>query len=220
MRKITLPAVSVLVLLLVGAGISIGFLLHSKNLAQHASPAKLVPNKQAQRLEITNGSWEPSFFAALDERTQKVKLPRLRTVVLSEQDLEVRFWYDGRPDVINGFVIRRSADRWSAVGVRQTRNRQPSEVKLEVLAIPKSGWETAWEKLVGAGILTLPDASELSCNAPSADTFSFVIETNVHRIYRTYRYTNPFHAECDEAKRIVLIEKIIGEEFGPQSTQK
>jgi hypothetical protein len=219
MRKISSVTVFVLVLLLVGASIVTG-LLHNKNQAQDASVANLVPNQQAQRLEIPNASWEPSFFMALDERTQKVKLPSLRTVVLSEQDLEVRFWYDGRPDVINGVVIRRSADRWSAVGIRQTRNRQPSEVKLEVLAVPKSGWETAWAKLVGAGILTLPDASELSCNAPSADTFSFVIETNVHRIYRTYRYTNPFHAECDEAKRIILIEEIIGEEFGIQNTHK
>jgi hypothetical protein len=217
MRKICWLAVFVLVLLIVGASISIGFLLHDKNLAQHANPATSVPNQQ---IEIPDAGWEPSFFMALDERTQKVKLPSLRTVMLSEQDLEVRFWYDGRPDVINGFVIRRSANQWSAVGVRQTSNRQSSEVKLDVLAVPKSGWETAWAKLVGAGILTLPDASELSCNAPSLDTFSYVIETKVAGNYRTYRYSNPLHAVCDEAKRIVLIEEIIGEEFGVQNTQK
>jgi hypothetical protein len=216
MRKICLIVIPSLVLLLVGASISIGLVLHNKPLTHHASPAKLIPNQQPQRLEKPQASWEASFFTALDERTQKVNLPSLRTVMLSEQDLEVRFWYDGRPDVINGFVIRRHGERWSALGVRQTRNRQPSEVKLEVLGVPKSGWETAWTKLVGAGILILPDASELNCNAPSADTFSFVIETNVHRTYRTYRYTNPFHAECAEAKRIVLIEEIIGEEFGLQ----
>jgi hypothetical protein len=220
MRKIGLFAVFVLVSPLVGASIVIGFLHHNKNRAQNAIPAKVVSNHQAQRPEIPNASWEPSFFMALGERTQKVNLPSLRTVMLSDQDLEVRFWYDGRPDVINGFVIRRSADRWSAFGVRQTRNRQPSEVTLEVLSAPKSGWETAWAKLVDAGILTLPDASELSCNAPAFDTVSFVIETNVHRSYRTYRYSNPFHAECEEAKRIVLMEEIISEEFGVPSTQK
>jgi hypothetical protein len=216
MPKVCLFLILVLVLLLVGASISIGLLRHNKNLAQQASPANSVPTQQAQRFEIPEAGWVPSFFMALEERTEKVKLPSLRTVVLSEQDLEVRFWYDGRPDVVNGFVIRRYADRWSAIGVRQTRKRQPSDVKLEVLAAPKSGWEAAWAKLVGAGILTLPDASELNCNAPSADTFSFVIETNVHKTYRTYRYTNPFHAECDAAKRIVLIEEIIAEEFGPK----
>ncbi len=215
MRKIGLLAVFVLILLLVGASIVTGFLLHDKTPGQEASPAKLVSNRQAQRLETSNASWQPSFFMALDERIQKVKLPRLRTVVLSEGDLEVRFWYDSRPDVINGFVIRRSANQWSAVGVRQTRNRQPSEVKLEALAVPKSGWETAWAKLVAAGILTLPDASELNCNSAGLDTVAFVIETNVHRLYRTYRYSNPSHAECDDAKRIVLIEEIIDEEFGP-----
>jgi hypothetical protein len=130
----------------------------------------LVPDQQALRPEIPNASWEPSFLEALGERTQKVNLPSLRTVVLSEQDLEVRFWYDGRPDVINGFVIRRSAGRWSAVAVRQTSNRQPSEVKLEDLGVPKSLWDAAWAKLVGAGILTLQDASELSCNSAGFDT--------------------------------------------------
>lgn len=220
MRKIGKLAVFVLVLLLVGASIVTGFFLHNKNLAQHASPGTLVQNQQVPRIEIPNASWEPSFFKALDERTQKVKLPSLRTVVLSEQDLDARFWYDTRPDVISGYVIRRSGDRWSAVFVRQTRDRLPSEVKLEAMPVPRSGWETAWAKLVNAGILTLPDAAELGCNSPSFDTVAYVIETNVHGIYRAYRYSNPLHGECDEAKRIVLIEEIIGEEFGPQSTQK
>ena len=220
MRKISLPAVFVLVLLLLVASVSLGFLFRSRNLAQPVSPAKLDPNRQAQRVETPNASWEPSFFLALDERIQKVKLPSLRTVVLSDPDLEVRFWYDGRPDVIAGFVMRRSTGRWSALGVRQTRNRQPSEVILEVLGTPKSGWETVWAKLVSAGILKLRDASELDCNAPGFDTVAYVIETNVNGIYRTYRYSNPLHAKCDEAKRIVLIEEIMDEEFGVQSRQK
>jgi len=220
MSKAGLRGVSVFVLLVVGASIVTGFFLHHKNLAQHTNPTKLVPNQQAQRIGIPDASWELAFFTALDERTQKVKLPSLRTVALSEPDLEVRFWYDGRPDVINGFVIRRSANRWSATAVRQIRNRQPSEVNLEALPVPKSGWDAAWAKLVGAGILTLPDASEPHCNAAGFDTVAYVIETNVGGVYRTYRYSNPLHADCDEAKQIVLIEEIIGEEFGLQSTQK
>jgi hypothetical protein len=114
MRKIRLFLVFAFVLLLVWASVVTGFFLHNKKPLQHARPGRLVQNQQVPRLEIPNASWEPSFFKALDERTQKVKLPRLRTVVLSDQDLEMRFWYDGRPDVISGYVIRRSADRWSA----------------------------------------------------------------------------------------------------------
>lgn len=214
MSRIDRSAAFVLLLVLVGIGIVTGFFIHNKNLAKRPSPTA-VQNKDAQRIEISKASWEQSFFSALDERAQKVNLPRLRTFVLPDHDLEVRFWYDARPDVITGFVIRRSANQWSAVGVRQTRNRQPSDVKMEALPVPKSGWDAVWAKLVAAGILSLPDASELGCNAPSFDTVAFVIETKVHGVYRTYRYSNPLHAECDEAKRTVEIEEIIVEEFGP-----
>lgn len=177
------------------------------------SGTQLVEKGQTPRLEIPEADWEPQFFEALGERIKQVNLSSLRTLLLPENDLEVRFWYDARPDLINGFVIRRSASRWSGIEVRQTRNRQPSEVKTEALPVPKSGWDAAWAKLVAAGILTLPDASELGCNAPSFDTVAYVIETNVDGVYRTYRYSNPMHAECDEAKRIILIEEIFGEEF-------
>ena len=42
---------------------------------------------------------------------------------------------------------------------------------------------------------------------------SYVVETNVNRKYRTYRYGNPNLANCDEANRILLIETILSEEF-------
>jgi hypothetical protein len=219
MSKIGRRAIFVLVLVLVGTCIVTGLLIHHKNPAQRGSPTASDPNQDADRIQTSNASWEPSFFLALDERTQKVNLASLRTIALPDQDLEVRFWYDARPDLINGFVIRRSANRWSGIEVRQIRNRQPFEVKTEALPVPKSGWDSAWAKLVAAGILTLPDASELGCNAPSFDTVAYVIETNVDGVYRTYRYSNPMHAECDEAKRIILIEEILGEEFAFDSSQ-
>jgi hypothetical protein len=106
------------------------------------------------------------------------------------------------------------------VFVRQTRDHLPSEIKLEAMPAPRSGWETAWEKLVSAGILTLPDAEELGCNSPGFDTVAYVIETNAHGVYRTYRYNNPAKAKCNEASRIVLIEELIGEEFGLHSAEK
>ncbi len=220
MHKIIVRTVFVLVSLLLGAGIVVGFLIHSTNGARHLSGEKSVQNHEIPRLERVNGSWEPSFFEALSERTQRINLPSLRTIVLPVGDLEVRFWYDGRPDIINGFVIRRSGDRWSAIGLRQARDHQPSAFRQEALRVPKSGWKAAWLRLVSVGILTLPDGSEPKCQPADFHPGGYVIETNVDRIYRTYRYSNPLHAECDEAKRIALIEEIIGEEFGLQSSQK
>ncbi|MGH9905564.1 MAG: hypothetical protein ACRD8U_08290, partial [Pyrinomonadaceae bacterium] len=127
------------------------------------------------------------FFEALGERIKQVNLPSLRTVPLPEDDLEVRFWYDGRPDIINGFVIRRSNKQWSAIGVRQTGEGHTSPVKQEGLGTPKSGWDSAWKRFVDAGMLTLPDGSKVKC---PTDTFfgAFVVETNVSGTYRTYRY--------------------------------
>ena len=214
MRKIGFV---LLVFLLVWLSLATGLFIHNKSLAQQESLGSLVQNRQ---VEIPNAGWEPSFFKALDERAQKVKLPSLKTLVLSEQDLEVRFWYDGRPEVISGYVRRRSLGQGSAFFVRQTRDRLPSEVKLEAMPVPRSGWETTWEKLVSTGILTMPDASEVGCNSPSFDTVAYVIETNAHGVYRTYRYSNPEKANCAEANRIVMIEEIIGEEFRLHSKPK
>jgi hypothetical protein len=50
-------------------------------------------NLRGPRLDIPAAPWERSFFEALEERTKALDLPSLRTVTLSDQDLEVRFWY-------------------------------------------------------------------------------------------------------------------------------
>jgi hypothetical protein len=190
------------------------------NTPQQLSAAPVVQNVQTVRLEIPDADWEPSFFQALEERIKQVNLPSLRTVLLPKHDLEVRFWYDARPDIINGFVIRRSGDQWLAVGIRQSGERQFSPVKQETLGAPKSGWDVAWKRFVDAGILTLPDGSKVNCPVEVFAGGAFVVETNVRGTYRTYRYSNPQFAKCDEAKRIVSIEEIFADEFGLHRSQK
>lgn len=171
------------------------------------SATQLVEKGQTPRLEIPKADWEKPFFEALEERLKQVNLSSLRKALLPENDLEVRFWYDGRPDIINGFVIRRSGKRWGAIGVRQTGERHFSPVKQEPLGTPKSGWNTTWKRLVEAGILTLLDGSKVQCPTEIYGG-AFVVETNVKGTYRTYRYSSPQFAKCDEAKRILLIEEI------------
>lgn len=190
-------------------------LLFYGNSANQRPNAASAGQAQELRREIPEAEGEPSFFKALGERTKKVNLPNLRGMVLSDQDLEVRFWYDGHPRIINGFVIRRWANQWSALGIRQTGEGQDSSLKQEALRTPKSGWKTAWQRLVAAGILTLPDGSKVKCRTEVLDGAGFVVETNVKRVYRTYRYSNPQFAKCDEAKQVLLIEQIIADEFDP-----
>lgn len=157
--------------------------------------------------------WESAFFSALEERTRKVGLPSLRTKPLADGDVELRLWYDARPDIINGIVIGRYRDSWSAFGLRQERNRWPSELKQEDLGVPRSGWNALWKQLTDSGVLVLPDSEKINCSGNALDGVIYVIEVRAEQKYRTYRYDNPQWADCDEAKRILAIEGLIADEF-------
>jgi hypothetical protein len=182
---------------------------------KEATQQRNAPADQtAQRvtLEIPEATWEPVFFKQLEARTTAVNLPNLRTVVLPENDLEVRFWYDGM-EIINGVVIRRMGQQWSANWIYQTVDRLPSSTKMVLLDPPKSGWEVLWKSLVNAGILTLPDSPRPQCPAEALDGISYIVETNVNRTYRTYMYSNPQLMKCPEAKQMLQLEKTLGDEF-------
>lgn len=81
------------------------------------------------------------------------------------------------------------------------------------LGPPKSGWHVLWNDLVEAGILTIPDNSQARCPIEALDGVSYIVETNVSRKYRTYAYSNPQLMQCPEAKQIVKVEQILGNEF-------
>ena len=167
---------------------------------------------QALTLEIPNAIWEPRFFEALEKRTKNAGMTSLRKAVLPDGDVEMRFWYD-RFEVIAGVIVRRSGGNWSPSYLRQREQHLASSAQLESLGTPRSGWEVAWEKLTNEGILTLPDGSTSNCSSGALDGIGYVVETNVDRKYRTYRYGNPQWAHCLEAKQILSMEKIIFEEF-------
>ena len=220
MTNIEIRSMAVLMVILVIAGTTACRKV-GEGIPQNLSNNQLHDSKQTPRLEIPDAAWEPSFFEALGERIKEINLPSLRTVPLRGSDLEVRFWYDARPDDINGFVIRRFDNQWSAIGVRQASERHSSPVMQETLGTPESGWDTAWKRLVDLGILTLPDgSSKVNCQVEVLDGGGFVVETNVMGIYRTYRYANPQLAKCDEATRILAIEEIFADQFGLNQVQK
>ncbi|MCG3146363.1 MAG: hypothetical protein HONDAALG_04398 [Gammaproteobacteria bacterium] len=190
--------------------------MHKREGMQQQPDAAITINQgdQKLRLSIPNAEWEPMFFKSLETYTKKINLPNLRTVVLpNKDDLEVRFWTDALPSKLDGIILRRINNQWSAVGIHVTGERKEALPTQKKLAVPKSGWDKAWEKLVGAGILTLPDASEVNCNVTTIDGLGFVAEINFNWSYRTYAYGNPQLAECNEAKRIISIRQIIFDEF-------
>lgn len=179
-----------------------------------ATPERSQAHSEAQtlQLDIPDSPWEPAFFEALEERTMAVSLPSLRTVFLQEEDIEVRFWYD-RLEIVNGVVIRRVGQEWSASWLYQMEDHLPSSAQLVTLDPPKSGWEAFWKNLVNAGILTLPDSPRPQCPAEALDGISYIVETNVNRKYRTYMYSNPQLMKCSEAKQMLQLEEMIRQEF-------
>jgi len=149
----------------------------------------------------------------------KVNLRSLRTVLLPDGDFEVRVWIGYGLNGTDCFILRCFSGQWSAIHLRGMAEAPPFPNSLAPLPSPKSGWNKVWQRLVDAGILTLPDASEVKCNPGLLDGTEFFVESNINMTYRTYSYSNPWYEapwykRCNEAKQMILIGKIIGEEFG------
>ena len=176
--------------------------------------------KQPQVI-IPDAAWPAIFFEkkglaskSINEITSESNLSNLRGISLRGTDLEVRVWVGLGLNGTDGFVLRRSSDRWSALSLHGMAERPPFPQIKKILDVPKSGWETAWQRLVNEGILTLPDATSLQCDPGGLDGTTYIVEINMNGSYRTYMYHDPDYAKCDEAKRMTHIGRIIAEEFG------
>jgi len=162
--------------------------------------------------------WEDIYFEEIIEREKISNLKKLKSKVLSEDDVEIRLWSGFGITLLRGFIFKRTSGEWSAInlGWEVSENRQgkrdvkPVDTELDA---PKSGWNAAWQKLVDNGVLSLPDAEKINCKGGGIDGMSYIVEYKVKNTYRTYLYENPNHANCDEAKRMLEINKIIAEEF-------
>src|ERR1044071_9146635 len=110
---------------LFAVAVMVGCVSDVNQATQQRKAAPADPTAQRLTLEIPDAPWEPIFFKQLEARTTAVNLPNLRTVVLPQNDLEVRFWYEGL-EMINGVVIRRTEQQWSANWIYQTVDRSPS----------------------------------------------------------------------------------------------
>lgn len=181
---------------------------------------KILPQDQKLTVKIPNDNWVRILFEtkglaskSIDEITEVAELPKLRTVSVPDGDLETRIWIGFGLNGVDGFVLRRSANEWSALHLHGMGEVPPDEITKETLSTPKSGWEKAWQRLTDAGVVVLPDATEAGCRTYIKDGTSYVVEINMNRTYRTYMYDNPNHARCEDAKRMLLVGEIVAEEF-------
>lgn len=167
-------------------------------------------------------SWIPIYFGTINKRTEVAQIPKLKSLTLPKDDMEIRFWFPMGIFLLEGFILKKHFNQWSAIyleGTEEKINKIQYQEKLskyqKELPEPVSGWDNTWNNLVNKGILTLPDATEVNCNEIVVDGFSLIIEYKINGIYRTYKYDNPNDKapKCREAKQIAEIYKIINDEF-------
>lgn len=169
---------------------------------------------QELRVLNPNPKWEQIFFRVINQHALLTGLPDLRTVILPENDFEVRVWAGFGLDGEQGLVLQCREGNWSGYYIQGIAANPPySQIKKELEA-PKSGWTRMWERLVEAKILTLPDSDQVNCNVLAKDGAAYVVEINKNKTYRTYRYSNPTLADCKEAQEMIRIGDILAEEFG------
>ena len=169
-------------------------------------------SNQEVRLIIPKARWEPIFFKQINSVTNLTAQTELRKVS-SGDDHEARVWWGFGVSPLEGISLRYSRGQWTAIHVKADDYYEPTKATREELKPPKSGWNTTWQRLVDAGIMSLVDASEVNCGEGGLDGVSVVVETSSGRTYRTYMYPNPMFEKCGGAKQIMKITEIIREEF-------
>lgn len=212
MRRLTISLLSLLLTFTVGVTAA------TLRLACRAAPAPqtqvAAPTpKREFALVIPRATWEPIFFESINKRARTAKLASLRAP-LPEDALELRLWGGFGLSPLEGFRIRRDGARWSASYFGTRFERGHFEDYTRGLAQPKSGWEGAWHRLVRLGLLELPDAERAGCSTRVNDGYSYVVELNVERVYRTYMYDNPDESKCADARRMLAIAEAVADEFG------
>lgn len=166
--------------------------------------------------DIPKASWEKIYFEGINERTDEAGLKSLRKTTLDKDDLEVRIWIGFGITTLEGFILRRIKDQWSAIYITGNYKSDKFINRNINLEEPKEGWNQTWQKLLNAEILNLPDAESINCNEGATDGFSYVLELKKGQNYRTYMYESPdmlISEKCKENIKIQNIIKIINQDY-------
>lgn len=173
--------------------------------------------EEAKRIERN----KRELKAGMKKDSKQFGLSILEDQNLSNEDLEIRVWkftaFGERNLVV---ILEKVKEKWSATQVEGIiakkdihKTKPPIKFSRKNLGKPKASWETLWQKLVDAEILTLPDGDEVG-NEVCDDCWACVIETKVEGNYRVYDYHAPETSkENREARQIVKIINLISDEF-------
>jgi hypothetical protein len=199
------------------------FLQEKQNRSSSKNPQtiELTKDELPQTEEVApntpNAVSEKFFFKDINRRTDKAKLKSLTETEVAKNDIEVRLWFKVAFIKLEGMVLKRTKNVWSAVYLDTNYVSKRYLYPIIKYNRPKSGWDKMWQKLLKAEILTLPDADSIKCNNNSPDGETYIVELKKGNNYRTYMYVNPAPPpldRCREAGQIVEIYKTIFHEFG------
>ena len=165
---------------------------------------------QRVKIELPDSRWEQIFFKLINKTTELGGLEELRKTSLRVDDIEVRVWRGFGLGDLEGVILKRTNNQWSAFHVKADDYVEPERVEVKKLNPPKSDWDSFWNNVVHKGILTLRDPSEINCEVGGIDAGSYVVEINRDRTYRTYRFSS---GKCDGVRQMEEIGDVIGEEF-------
>ena len=172
--------------------------------------------------------WFKHVLGETSKQAAKAGLPDLKTVALSGNDLEMRFWL-GSIDGYRGIIFKRSGNHWTATQLEYV-DFQGVLNPIQPYPEPEIGWDAFWKKLLSQGILELPDADCFKDRNIVLDGATFFIEVNLPGTYRIYHYSNPQFQTADKgvqdpqaidtAKRMSNIAGLILDISQPRTTDK
>jgi hypothetical protein len=167
---------------------------------------------------------------AIEMRADEANLEDLRTKTMKPGNLEIRIWIEPMLSVsaAEGYVLERVDSLWTGKHLLP-RETKPAVVQLEhgVVLTPPSrfrgstsiqplnGWDFLWNSLTNAGLLSVPDESQLDLRASklTEEGSIYVVETKTSNVYRTYRYTRPEQFNLPETNAMVRFIQILRDEF-------
>jgi hypothetical protein len=176
------------------------------------SSATASPKIELQLQPVAGDRSEPLFSEPIQKRAEQANLPWLKSKNLRGDDLEFRVWIGFGKAPLEAFVVSRSGGQWQGRFLERINiiNKPPYRRELS----PRSGWEQLWSELVDAGLLTLPDSSQLKSEVRAFDGTSYVVEVKQGDVYRTYAYLNPYFQKWQEAKQMLRIADLLYTRFG------
>ena len=110
----------------------------------------------ASALEIAEQTPAEYISRHMDQAARLKGLPGYGLRNSSAGDAEIRVWYGFGLSPLQGFLIKRANNQWSASHLKADNYSDPKRIAKIQLPSTKSGWESCWQRLVNLVSLLCP----------------------------------------------------------------